>query len=91
MEGKYTINITGHGIVENENSRRLREELTRILERDRHELLGEIGTTTLVGYTRARCFDSNCAQSIYYAHPSYRGSAWYDWAYVHHQRLSYGS
>ena len=32
MEGKYTINITGHGIVENGNSRRLREELTCILE-----------------------------------------------------------
>jgi hypothetical protein len=42
-----------------------------------------LGTTTITGYTRARCCDDNGHQSIFYAHPCYRGSPWYDWAYVH--------
>ena len=82
MEGKYTIDITAGGVVDSASSKRLRPEMIRILERDRHDLVRG-GTTKLMGYTRARCYDSNGDQSIYYAHPSYRGSPWYDWAFVH--------
>lgn len=38
---------------------------------------------TITGYTRARIIDAEGNQTIFYAHPSYRGSPWYDWAYVH--------
>ena len=82
MEGKYKINITRGGVVDNASSKRLRVEVIRTLERDSHALVRG-NETTLTGYTRARCIDSTGVQSIYYAHPSYRGSPWYDWAYVH--------
>ena len=82
MEGKYKINITRGGVVDNASSKRLRVEVIRTLEQDSHALVRG-NETTLTGYTRARCIDSTGVQSIYYAHPSYRGSPWYDWAYVH--------
>ena len=84
MEGKYTINVTRSGVIDSASSRCLRREMMSILERDKHELVrGNETTTTLTGYTRARCIDNNGVKSIYYAHPSYRGSPWYDWAFVH--------
>lgn len=38
---------------------------------------------TITGYMRARIIDTEGNQTIFYAHPSYHGSPWYDWAYVH--------
>jgi len=82
LEGKYTMDITSGGIVESVSTKRLNPKLIRVLERDRHEIL-ETNGIKLTGYTRVRCFDNNGEQSIYYAHPSYRGRPWYDWAFVH--------
>lgn len=82
MEGKYTIDITAGGIVESMSSKRLCAEMIHILERDRHDIV-QGSTTKLTGYTRARCFDSNGMQLIYYAYPLYHSSPWYDWAFVH--------
>ena len=51
--------------------------------RDR-ELLQQNGNNEVItGYTRARCFDKDGVQAIYYAHPNYRGHPWYDWVFVH--------
>lgn len=84
MEGKYTIDVTAGGIVNSVSSKKLRTELVRIIERDRRDIMhGNGNTTKLTGYTRARFYDASGVQSIYYAHPSYRGSPWYDWVYVH--------
>ena len=61
----------------------MQSNMIRVLERDRDEILGDNRKMALTGYTRLRCKDSNGEQSIYYAHPSYRGSPWYDWTLVH--------
>ena len=37
----------------------------------------------IIGYTRATIVDGEGDQTIFYAHPNYRGSSWYDWAFVH--------
>lgn len=84
MEGKYSIDAINDGI-EN-NTYRLRNELIMFYEREKVKLLrSKYGPsrTHIVGYTRARCIDEDGEQSIYYAHPNYRGDEWYDWSYVH--------
>jgi hypothetical protein len=53
MEGKYTINMTRGGVVDNASSKRLRVEVIRILEQDSDALV-QGNETNLTGYTRAR-------------------------------------
>jgi len=80
MEGKYCIDLTEDDCF-HKNRMCLRLDLLEIYERDCDRIQNLNGKIT--GYTRARCIDRDGQQSIYYAHPSYRGAPWYDWAFVH--------
>ncbi len=82
MEGRYLIRITREGVVEN-NKIKLNPDLVRVYTRDREEIMQNTNDEVVTGYTRARCYDNAGHQSIYYAHPCYRGQPWYDWAFVH--------
>ncbi len=82
MDGKYQIKISQDGVV-TKNKIVLCSELLQMYTRDR-ELLQQNGNNEVItGYTRARCFDKDGVQAIYYAHPNYRGHPWYDWVFVH--------
>lgn len=81
MEGKYTINTNTDWWEKNELS--LCKELVEYYSQNSEEICRMNNSEKITGYTRARCIDEDGNQSIFYAHPCYRGSEWYDWAYVH--------
>ncbi len=84
MEGKYLIDISDSS-WEEENTMSLQEDLLKFYSRHGKDICrrNKSVTQTITGYTRARCTDDDGNKAIFYAHPSYRGSPWYDWAYVH--------
>ena len=81
MEGKYTINTNTYLWEKNELS--LCKELVEYYSQNRKEICRRNNSEKITGYTRARCIEEDGDQVIFYAHPCYRGSEWYDWAYVH--------
>jgi hypothetical protein len=40
------------------------------------------------GYTRATTKTTEGNKNIFYAHPSFQGKRWYDWAYVHFEDIN---
>ena len=85
MEGKYIIDMSNSSWEEN-TTMSLHNDLVKIYLQKGKEISrdNKSETQTITGYTRARCIDQeDSIQAIFYAHPSYRGSPWYDWAYVH--------
>jgi hypothetical protein len=83
MEGKYKIDISDSSWED--RWIHLHQDLVSFYAMNGKAICRHngLGTTTITGYTRARCCDDNGHQSIFYAHPCYRGCPWYDWAYVH--------
>jgi hypothetical protein len=81
MEGKYTIDTNTDWWEKNELS--LCKELVEYYSQNMKEICRKNNSEKITGYTRARCIDEDGDQAIFYAHPCYRGSEWYDWAYVH--------
>ena len=84
MEGKYEINTSDTSWEENWSH--LHDDLLQYYCRNKTTLCrksGPGGGTTITGYTRGRHIDDDGDHTIFYAHPNYRGSPWYDWAYVH--------
>lgn len=83
MDGKYKIDMLGEDVEEKLSF--LHDDLVTYYRENWREICRGMGnaTTTITGYTRGRAIDEDGNQTIFYAHPSYRGSPWYDWAYVH--------
>ena len=83
MEGKYEIDVSDCSWED--SWIHLHDDLVSFYATNAQAICGRngLGTTIITGNTRARCYDDNGHQSIFYAHPCYRGSPWYDWAYVH--------
>ena len=83
MDGKYTIDMASENIEETLSF--LHEDLVEYYHDNWKQICRRSGTSTTIitGYTRGRYIDDEGSQTIFYAHPSYRGSPWYDWAYVH--------
>ena len=83
MEGKYEIDVSDCSWED--SWIHLHDDLVSFYATNAQAICRRngLGTTIITGYTRARCYDENGHQSIFYAHPCYRGSPWYDWAYVH--------
>ena len=83
MDGKYSIDMAGENVEETLSF--LHDELVEFYHDNWKEICRRSGTSTTIitGYTRGRHIDDEGHQTIFYAHPSYRGSPWYDWAYVH--------
>ncbi len=82
MDGKYQIKISQDGVV-TKNKIVLCSELLQMYTRDREVLQINGINEVITGYTRARYYDKDGVQSIYYAHPNYRGHPWYDRVFVH--------
>jgi len=83
MDGKYSIDMASENIEETLSF--LHDDLVEFYHDNWKEMCRRSGTSTTIitGYTRGRYIDDEGHQKIFYAHPSYRGSPWYDWAYVH--------
>jgi hypothetical protein len=83
MEGKYEIDISDSSWEY--RWIHLHEDLVSFYAMNGKAICRHngLGTKTITGYMRACCC-GNGHQSIFYAHPCYHGSPWYDWAYVHY-------
>ena len=83
MDGKYSINMMTKNVEEKISF--LHDDLIQFYHDNWREICRHSGTSTTIitGYTRWHYIDYEGHQTIFYAHPSYRGSPWYDWAYVH--------
>ena len=63
----------------------LKRDLVRVIHR---RLVGLKNNTEIVlGYTKANFKLFANEQSIFYAHPFYKGHDWYDWAMVHFEEI----
>jgi len=59
----------------------LKHDLVRVIHRRLVETKNN--TEIVLGYTKANFELLSNEQSIFYAHPCYKGHNWYDWAMVH--------
>ena len=92
MDGKYEIDATEEILTEllsshmdNQINRLgLHRDLIRVIHRDRNLICGTNGQkTTITGFTRAGIYGDDGNKTLYYAHPRYRGTEWYDWGFIH--------
>ena len=63
----------------------LKRDLVRIIHRRLVETKNN--TEIVLGYTKANFNLFGNEQSIFYAHPFYKGHDWYDWAMVHFEEI----
>ncbi len=79
--------LTGNSKKNNDRKFKLKRELLHCLSRKIKESQEEI--TKIVGHTRAIVNSpATNDQSIFYAHPCYKGEQLYDWAMVHFEETN---
>ncbi len=79
--------LMGNLKMNNNRKFKLKSELLHCLSRKIKESQEEI--TKIVGHTRAIVTSpATNNQSIFYAHPCYKGEQWYDWAMVHFDEIN---
>jgi hypothetical protein len=67
------------------NKFNLKHDLVRVIHRRLVETKNN--TEIVLGYTKANFNLFGNEQSIFYAHPFYKGHDWYDWAMVHFEEI----
>lgn len=76
----------------NNSKFKLKKDLVKIIHRELKLILLEASTSSLqmtkvTGYTKA-VMSSSKERNIFYAHPSFQGEEWYDWAMIHYQETN---
>jgi hypothetical protein len=96
MENECTVDVTWNFDDEkkNDNSQfKLKRDLVKVIHRGlKHSMLNvqspSLMINKVIGYTKAVITSSSNESNIFYAHPSFQGEEWYDWAMIHFEETN---